>query len=145
MIYIKINIYGSIIWSFVFKFFFYLFFFNVWEKKYAVCGWSVIELAGCSNLSSCLYWRLLRGDKVSMLTHANPWGRLKWPSAIIRLQGHFTCGLMHDLAICKHRIEYGHTWHWMLLPRPVVIKQHKTQTLTVCGLDLSTLASKARE
>ena len=30
-------------------------------------------------------------------------GRLKWPSAITRLTTHFTCHLMFDLVICKHR------------------------------------------
>ena len=45
----------------------------------------------------------LGGDKVSMLTRTNPWGRLKWPSAITRLTAHFMCGLMSDMVICKFR------------------------------------------
>ena len=30
----------------------------------------------------------------------------KWPSAVTRLTAHFTCGMMSDLVICKHRNEY---------------------------------------
>ena len=45
-------------------------------------------------------------DKVSMLTihtHTNPWGRLKWPYAITRLIAHFICGWMSARVICKVR------------------------------------------
>ena len=33
--------------------------------------------------------------------HTNPTGRLKWLYAITRLTGHFMCGLVSDLGICK--------------------------------------------
>ena len=36
-------------------------------------------------------------------THTNPWGRLKWSYAIIRLSANFICGLMSDLVIYKFR------------------------------------------
>ena len=59
-------------------------------------------------------------------THTNPWGRWKWHIyANTRLTAHFMCGLMSDLVICKFRKKYSHTWHWMSLLRPGVIKQHK--------------------
>ena len=32
-----------------------------------------------------------------------------------------------DLVICKYRKEYGHTWDWMSLLRPGVIKQQQQQ------------------
>ena len=42
----------------------------------------------------------------------------------------YVCDWMSALVICKHRKEYGHTWHWMSLLKPGVIKQHETQTQT---------------
>ena len=55
-----------------------------------------------------------------------------WPYAVTRMTAHFMCGLMSDLVICKCRQKmYGHTWHWMSLLRPGVIRQHKpNQTLS---------------
>ena len=47
--------------------------------------------------------------------------------AITRLTTHITCDLMSDLVICKHRKEYGLTWHRMSLLRPDVIEQNKSQ------------------
>ena len=35
----------------------------------------------------------------------------KWPSAITRLTVHFACGLMSDLVICKHEIQYCQLVH----------------------------------
>ena len=55
---------------------------------------------------------ILRGDKVSMLTHTyphKPLRKINWPTAIARLTAHITCGLKSDLAICKHSKEYAHT------------------------------------
>ena len=34
---------------------------------------------------------------------------------------------MSVLVICKHRKEYGHTWHQLSLLRPNIIKQHKNK------------------
>ena len=42
-----------------------------------------------------------------MHTHTNPWGRLKWLYAIIRLTAHFMCGLMSYLVIGKFRKSMG--------------------------------------
>ena len=54
--------------------------------------------------------------------------RLKWQSEVPRLTAHYL-GLVSDLVICKHRKEYGHTWHVMPLLRPGVIKNTQcTQT-----------------
>ena len=36
-------------------------------------------------------------------THTNPWGRLKWPYAVIKLTDHLKCGLALDLMIFKLR------------------------------------------
>ena len=84
----------------------------------------------------------LRGHKwvcLSIYTHLHPKGILKWPYANTTLTAHFMCGLMSDLAICKFKKKYGHTWHRMSLLRPGVIKQHKPnlkssliQRITMC-------------
>ena len=85
-----------------------------------------------------IHWHLtLGGDKVSMLTHTYTHKHLtkfKWLSAVTSLLSagwqptvRAVFGLMSDLVICKHRNEYGHTWHWMSLLRPGVIKQHRTK------------------
>ena len=45
-------------------------------------------------------------DKARMMTHTHPHKPqrdIKGPSAITRLTTHFTCGLMSDLVICKHK------------------------------------------
>ena len=57
-----------------------------------------------------------------------------WSSAIIKLTAHFMCGLMSDLVTCKHRKEYGYTWHWMSFLRPGVIKQHKLLVTVIAAL-----------
>ena len=36
---------------------------------------------------------------------------------------------MSDLVICKHRKEYGHTWHRISLLKPGVIKNGKFKLL----------------
>ena len=41
-----------------------------------------------------------------------------------RLTINFTYDLMPELVTCKHRTEYGHTWHWMSWLRLGVLKQH---------------------
>ena len=79
-------------------------------------------------------------DLVSNLAICMLWGRVRcaaWPSGVIQVSMIHTyphkyphkprltfniCGLMSDLAICKHGEEYGHTWHWMVVLRPGVIK-----------------------
>ena len=33
--------------------------------------------------------------------------------------------MMSDLMACKLRKDYGHTWHWMSLLKPGIIKQYK--------------------
>ena len=76
-----------------------------------------------------------------MDTHSHPRGISKWPYANARLTAHFMCGLMSDLAICKFKKKYGHTWHRMSLLRPGVIKQHKpNQTVNGVLSELSQLA-----
>ena len=55
-----------------------------------------------------------------MHTHTTP-GKIKLLSAIARLTAHFTCDLISDLMICKHKIEYD-------TKRP--LKQIKTETQT---------------
>ena len=55
----------------------------------------------------------LRGDKVRMLTYTyivptQTFEEYRWPSAVTELIAHFICHL-----ICKHRKEYGHTWHYL--------------------------------
>ena len=55
---------------------------------------------------------LVRGDKVSKLTHIYPQKsprKIVWPSAITRLTGNFTLCLEVDLVIRKHKKEYGST------------------------------------
>ena len=73
----------------------------------------------CKNISTRLYANL----------HNRTWTpeeEKKWLSPITRSTAHFTSGLLSDLVICKHWIEYGHTWLWMLLLRPGT--KHSTQT-----------------
>ena len=48
---------------------------------------------------------------------------------IFSLAVQLTCDLMSPLVIYTQR-ECGHTWHWMSLLRPGVIKKHKTQPQT---------------
>ena len=68
------------------------------------------------HISGVIKWVCL-----SIHTHTNPWGRLKWPYAITRLTVHFTCGLMYALVICMQRKEYGvhdnkhPDWDWVSL------------------------------
>ena len=86
---------------------------------------------------SCAHGKMLirlcpRGDKMTMLTHAYPHKPLrKMKVAICNHQADsFTCGLMSDLVICKHRKESVCTWHWMSLLRPAA--GHYT-TQNICG------------
>ena len=55
-----------------------------------------------------------------MLTHAyqyNPWGRFKWPSAVIRLTAHFMYCLVFNLVICSFMVHNVLTevWHHQTL------------------------------
>ena len=80
------------------------------------------------------------GDKVSMITHPYPHkSQRKWISAITRLTVHYTCDLMSDVVICKHRIECGHTWHWLSLLKPSGQLRTQTQcwSLTVANSDMA--------
>ena len=36
---------------------------------------------------------------------------INWPSAVTGHTSHVMRGLVFDLVICKHKKEYGHTWH----------------------------------
>ena len=63
--------------------------------------WWFVILAG--NISNSICLSPLWGDKVSMLTQTNLWGRFKKSYSITRLTAHFMCDLMSDLVICKHR------------------------------------------
>ena len=65
---------------------------------------------------------ILFGLIESMFTHACPQKPLR-----NKLTTHYICGLISDLVICKHREEYGHTWHWMSLLRPSVLKAPSRQ------------------
>ena len=64
----------------------------------------------------------------SMLTHAYPHKLIrKIKVAIARLRAHFAYGLMGLPWLFESKEkECGHTWHWISLLRPGVIKQHKT-------------------
>ena len=68
--------------------------------------------------------------------------KIKWPPAITRLTVHFTCGLMSDLLISKHRKKYGHTWHWVSLLRPGVTSQHKHLGIRKVTYDVQYFTSK---
>ena len=52
------------------------------------------------------------GEKASMITHTNPRGGLKWPSAVTRLTAMFTSVLMSHLAVFKYRIESARDAQW---------------------------------
>ena len=54
---------------------------------------------------------------------------IKQPSAIARLIAYHV-GPDSDL-VYKQRNEYGHTWYWMSLARPGVIKEHKLKLNTI--------------
>ena len=56
-------------------------------------------------------------------------GRSKWPSAITRITGYSTGDWMSGFMICKCRIVWGHTWHWMSLLRACVIKKLNTNCM----------------
>ena len=68
-----------------------------------------------------------QGDKLSMLTQTYKHRSLRKI-------------MMSHLVICKHRIDYGHTWRQMSLPRPGVIKQHNysmySKTVNLCSWNL---------
>ena len=72
------------------------------------------------------------GDKVSMLTYTYPHKLLrKIEVAICNHQADDPFLLVAWCPICNFQIEkvYGHTWHWMSLPRPGVNKQLKLKLL----------------
>ena len=60
-------------------------------------------------------------------TLTNTWRRLNGYLQLLSRQPNLyfiLCGLMADMVICKHGIEYGHKLHRMSLMRPGVNKQH---------------------
>ena len=72
-----------------------------------------VRLNTHQNTASFTYSQLLQG---SMLTHTYPQKLLrKWLFAITRLTAHLTYGLVSDPVVCKHRKEYGYTWHRICL------------------------------